>query len=508
MNTFMNGLKKETNYTHTTNGALVHKSTLNKVFDMFACAGAMRQADDWDCINLFKEAYEESTELALKCLFWIRDIRGGAGERRYFRICYNWLAKNDPNAVIRNLEYVAEMGRYDDLYCLIGTPAESAMWDFIKKTVANDMKIIMEDKTGKKAISLIGKWLKSANCSSKESVKLGKKTAAALGMTAKQYRKTLSALRKRINVLETLMSANKWEEIDFSGIPSKAGLLYREAFQKHQAERYEEFINSKETKVNAGALFPYDIVGEVIKLDRDNWNWWRGTSTEFDPVQREVLNKYWANQTDYFNGKELDALCVIDTSGSMCSGLGKSAPINVAISLGLYCAERAQGPFHNHYISFSSSPQLIETSGVDFVDKVQRIYRTNLCEKTNIEATFDLILKTIVDNNISAKEAPKRLIIVSDMQFDEARGYDYCSDDDNTLMEHIRTKWEATTDVPFPVLIFWNVNAAKPTFPSLGKNISYVSGCSPTLFDAILSDKDGIEMMLDVLDKDKYKDIK
>lgn len=508
MNNFVNALKKETNYTHTTNGALVHASTLNKVFDMFARVGAMRQANDWDCINLFKEAYEENAEFALKCLFWSRDVRGGAGERRYFRICYNWLAKNDPDAVIRNLEYVPFVGRYDDLYCLVGTPVESAMWDFIKKTIANDMKIIMEDKTGKRAISLLGKWLPSQNTSSKETIKLGKKTAAALSMTARQYRKTLSALRKRINVLETLMSANRWEEIDFSGIPSKAGLLYREAFQKHQPERYEEFITNKETKVNAATLYPYDIVGEVIKLDRDSWDWWSGTSKEFDPIQRETLNKYWANQVDYFNGKELDALCVIDTSGSMCTGLGKSAPINVAVSLGLYCAERAQGPFHNHYISFSRKPQLIETSGVDFVDKVQRIYRTNLCEDTNIEATFDLILKTIVDNNVSTEDAPKRLIIISDMQFNDARGYGYNSSDDVTLMEHIRSKWETTTNVPFPSLIYWNVNAENPTFPSLGENISYVSGCSPVLFDAILSNKNGVAMMLDVLGKDRYKKIK
>lgn len=508
---FLNALKTETNYTYTGNHALVYKSTMNAVYDMFARCGAMRRASNDDCVLLFKMAYEENPELALKCLFWARAIRQGAGERRFFRVCYHWLAQVDPDAAARNIEFVGELGRYDDLYCLIDTPCEQAMWDFIKNTLANDISIVLKDTTGKKAISLLAKWLKSSNSSSKETQELGKRTAKALGMTAKNYRKTLSKLRKRINVLETLMSENKWEDIDFSGIPSKAGLLYREAFQRHQPERYKEFMMNKNTKVNSSAaLYPYEVIGEVLKTDYCNY-WDAG---ELDPVQRETLNKYWECQRDLFEGKTLDAICVVDTSASMVDNR-KDAPINVAISLGLYCAERAKGPFHNHYISFSSKPQLIETVGVDFVDKVKRIYETNLCENTNLEATFDLMLDTIVKHNVPKEEQVKSVIIISDCQFDSQVsdvGYDWyrgvARQTGTTLMEHIKEKWDAA-GVDFPNLVYWNVNAKKPTFPSKAEDgITYVSGCSPILFDGILSNKTGIEMMTEILNGEAFKDIK
>lgn len=507
MNTFMNALKEETNYNYTWNGALVHASTLNKVFDMFARAGAMRLASIDDCIYLFKEAYEENAELALKCLFWNRDVRDGNGERRFFRVCLNWLAKNDPDAVIRNLDYIPLCGRYDDLYCLVETSAETAMWQYMKDTIAKDMEIVASDKTGKKAISLLAKWMKSINTSSKESCRLGMLTQKALGMTARQYRKTLSTLRKRINVLETLMSANQWDAIDFSGIPSKAGFMYRNAFRKHQEERYVEFITNKRTKVNANALYPYEAVAAAAKLNDSERYWWLDDDkVDIDEIERAVVNKYWDNLYDYFEGKTLDALCVVDTSASM-RGSQASAPINVAISLGLYCAERAQGPFHNHYISFSSRPQLIETTGIDFVDKVDRIYRTNLCQNTNIEATFDLLLNTAILYNIKPENMMKKIIIISDMQFDYMTCGSIKEKGTTVLMDEIQNRWEAA-GYKFPNIIYWNVNAENPTFPQLGEGISYVSGFSPAIFECILSDKDGIDLMLDTLGKEKYKNIK
>lgn len=506
MNTFMNALKEETNYNYTWNGALIHASTLNKVFDMFARAGAMRHAIIKECINLFKEAYEENAELALKCLFWNRDVRGGNGERRFFRVCLTWLAKNEPDAVIRNMDYIPLCGRYDDLYCLVDTPAETAMWTYIKDTIAKDMEIVTNDKTGKKAISLLAKWLKSQNTSSRASIVLGKKTAKALGMTARQYRKTLSLLRKRINVLETLMSSNQWEAIDFSGIPSKAGFMYRNAFRKHQEERYTEFITNKNSKVNANTLYPYEAVAAAVKLNHNNNYWWREDEVKIDEVERAAVNKYWDNLYNYFEGKTLDALCVVDTSGSMW-GTEASAPINVAISLGLYCAERAQGPFHNHYISFSSSPQLIETAGIDFVDKVDRIYRTNLCENTNIEATFDLLLNTAIKHNVKPEDMMKKIIIISDMQFDAMTCGSVRKKGTTVVMDEIKNCWEEA-GYKLPNIIYWNVNAVNPTFPQLGEGISYVSGFSPAIFECIMSDKDGINLMLDTLGKDKYKGIK
>lgn len=361
---FLNALKEETNFTLTTNGAVAHKSTLNKLMDLFAMGAAYRWRDDSDCILLFKEAYEENPEYALKCLFYIRDILDGAGERKFFRVCFKWLAQNYPEVARRNMRFVPMLGRWDDLYCLVDTPIQKDMFKFMKDQFELDLI--------SKTPSLIAKWLKSPNASSKESVALAWLTYTAFGMSERYYRRALSYLRKKINVLERLMSANEWDKIEFDKIPSTAGLKYRNAFAKHEITRakYEAFAKDKKTKVNAKALFPYQVVKKAIEFDcYDN----------LEDTERLMINKYWDNLTDYFNGATLNALCMVDTSASMFGD-----PINIAISLGLYCAERAKGPFANHYISFSSRPQLIECRGVDFCDKVRRIYRVLISVRIRI----------------------------------------------------------------------------------------------------------------------------
>ena len=241
-------------------------------------------------------------------------------------------------------------------------------------------------------------------------------------MNHKQYRKTLSILRERINVLERLMSENRWDEIEFDKIPSKAGLKYKNAFARRDIikAKYEAFAKDATTKVNAKALYPYEVVDQAIKCGRIS-NGWSIRYRDYDPedVDRLMVNKYWDNLADYFNGATFNGIAVVDTSGSMTRG-DAAAPINVAISLGMYCAEKAKGPFANHYISFASRPQLIETKGVDFVDKVQRIYRTNLVDDTNIEAVFDLLLDTAIKNHCTQDDLPQNVIIISDMEFNMA----------------------------------------------------------------------------------------
>lgn len=490
MDKFLNGLKKETNYTLTENCAVSYVSTLNAVLDMFAFAGSYRRRTDDDCIVLFKKAYKENPEYALKCLFYNRDARGGNGERRFFRVVLNWLAKEDTDAVIRNLEFVPFVGRYDDLYCLVDTPAESAMWKFVKETIANDMKIVMEDKTGKQAISLVAKWLKSINTSSKESVKLGKKTAAALGMTAKQYRKTLSALRKRINVLETLMSANKWDEVDFSKIPSKAGLIYRDAFCKHQPERYKEFMLDKDTKVNAKTLNPVEIAHQI-------YNKWDGI-TEID---RAAWQKSWDGLKDYYNGREENGIAVVDVSGSM-----SGTPMEAAVSMGAYIADKAKGPYANHFITFSEEPRLVEFEGVDIYDKFLRARRADWGMSTNIEAVFDLLLKTAIKNNCKPEEVVERVYIFSDMEFNCCS---YALDENSvkTLMEEMEARWQAA-GYKLPDLVYWNLDARQNLIPSMGERVSFCSGFSMANLEGVLSGKTGIDMMLEILDSEKYKDIK
>lgn len=499
-NTFIEALEKQYNYTFTQNGALAHKSTGSKVYDLFALGAAFRDRSDEDCILLFKNAFEEDADLALKCLFYIRDCRGGGqGERRFFRVCYKWLAEKYPDITIKNLEQVSEFGRWDDLFCLIGTPIEKEVGELVKYQLKYDMS----DAIDNKAISLLGKWMPSENASSKETKKKAIWLRKYLGMNSKQYRKMLSKLRESIRVLEKLMSANRWDEIDFSKIPSKAGLIYRNAFARRDilAERYKAFIKSNKTKVNANVLYPYEIVREVFKEGQIEYTFNEDMYTfSIDDIQRAAINKYWENQKDYLNGASPSMMCVIDTSGSMYGN-----PINVAISLGLYCAERMTGPFANKYISFSSFPQLIEIEGIDFVDKVYRIYKKNLCEDTNIEAVFDLLLDTVLSGRAKAEDLPKTLVVISDM---EINCMSYWSSTDETLteMERIRKKWESY-GLTLPRLVYWNVHAMNNNILDSGPNVTFVSGCSPILFKMVLTGKQGFDLMLETLLSERYKKV-
>lgn len=503
MNKFLNGLNNETNYTYTENGALTHTSTGTMLLDMFALGAAMRKRSDEDVILLFKNAYEENPEYALKCLFYIGDILEGQGERRFFRICYNWLAKTDIAAAKRNMKLIPRYRRWDDLYALIDTPLEDAMFNFMKEQLALDVQ--------SKTPSLLAKWLKSENTSSKESCALGKKTREAFGMTPKQYRKTLSILRSRINIVEKLMSENRWEDIEYDKIPSRAGMIYKNAFARHDIERakkkpeaqtYAEFAKDETKKVNAKALYPYECVAEVI--NKAYYSRLCGISE----TERAIINKYWDNLTDYFQNSTFNGMALVDTSGSMHRHNQAAAPLNVAISLGLYCAEKAKGPFANHFISFESTPHFIKTEGVDFVDKVLRIARAPWAGSTDIEAAFDLMLNTALKNNCSQSEIPQNLIIISDMEFDTARGvYHYERSPYSTLMESIESKWNAA-GYKMPNLVYWNVDARQNNIPMTVKDgVSFVSGMSPSIFQQIMSGKTAFDLMYEVLNKERYKDI-
>ena len=503
-NAFMNGLKTATNYTYTENGALTHKSTGSAVYDMFAMGGAMRKRSDSDCILMFRNAFNEDPVYALKCLFYLRDVRGGQGERRFFRVCLKDLATYNTAAARRNLKHVPEFGRWDDLYVFVGTPLEKDAFNFIKEQLVLDIQ--------SKTPSLLAKWLKSENTSSVTSRKLGNITRSYLGMNHRQYRKTLSILRTRINVLEKLMSAKQWDLIEFDKIPSRAGMIYKNAFARHDVERmknvqeksiqsYVDFAKDETKTVNAKALYPYECVAEALKCFRTGV-YSSARMPALDDTNRLMVNKYWDNLEDYFKSATFNGIVVADTSGSMVDSTA-SAPINVAISLGLYCAEKNSGPFAGHYISFASRPQLIKTEGVDFVDKVYRIYKTNLVDNTNIEATFNLLLDTAIMNKCTQDEIPANVIIISDMEFDAAQGW-YNRSSTETLMESIERKW-IRFGYKMPKLIFWNVQARQNNIPMTDKDgVTFVSGFSPSIFSQIMTGKTGKDLMYDKLDSERY----
>ena len=495
MNTFLNGMVDATNFKRTENGALAHKTTKRAVYDMFALCGAYRSRTDADCITMFSNAFAEDRDLALKCLFYLADCRGGQGERRFFRVCFKWLAEKYPAVARKNIANIPEYRRWDDiLYSCVGTPVEDDALKFIKHQLALDVEC--------KTPSLLAKWLPSENASSRETRTMGNTVREYLGWTHKQYRKVLSELRTRINIVEKLMSQGRWEEIEFDKIPSKAGMIYKNAFARRDliAKKYEAFAKDEKTTVNAKTLYPYEVVNKAYNCG--------GASTD-----RAMIEKYWNNLPDYFNGKQSNMLCVVDTSGSMTWGAASIRPIDVAISLGMYCAERAGGPFKDHYISFASTPQLIHIEGSDFVDKVRRIYRTNLCDNTNLTGVFDMLLKIARQPGTKRSDIPKTIVVISDMEIDQgARGTNWYSNrftswtsqNAETEMERIRKQW-AAAGFELPCLVYWNVNARNNTILDSGNNVSFVSGASPSIFEQVITGKNGWDLCLEKLCSDRYK---
>lgn len=499
----INAMKAALNTKVTENGAEAYSSTLNSVLDMFAFGGAYRQRSDADVIALFQKALRQDETLAMKCLFWIRDVRGGAGERRFFRVCMKWLATTHPEIALRNLSHVPEYGRFDDLYVFVDTPLQDQAMTMLARQLISDMVVEFP--------SLAGKWAKSCNATSKESRRLGEITRSYMNMSPREYRRVLSSLRERLNVLERLMSGKRFDEIDFSKLPSVAGMRYSHCFSTREElkERYAEFMANAETKVNAATLFPYDCTLKAAKV------YYR----DMQDTERVAVNKFWANLPDYIGDNDAsNFMCVCDTSGSMTWAPTNPKPIDVATSLAMYFAERAKGPFQNHYISFSSHPQLIEITGRDFVEKVQRIREADLCENTNLEAVFNLLLR-LAKQGVPAEDFVKKLFIISDMEIDQAttelghRGYGYYRQEPSydgmkSLMERIRANWERQTDIPFPQLYYWNVNARNDTILDLGAGVSYISGASGAILKQVLSGKTGWDLCLEAIMSPRYEPIR
>ena len=360
-----------------------------------------------------------------------------------------------------------------------------------------------------KTPSLLAKWMKSENASNAETRKLGEATAKAMGMSVRQYRKTLSILRSRINIVEKLMSENRWDEIEFDKIPSKAGLIYKNAFARRDMikQKYETFIKNDKTKVNASVLNPIDIAHQIFNTYRAN------------DIERAAWDKYWANLKDYYNGREENGLAIVDVSGSM-SGI----PMEAAVSMGAYIAERGRGPFKDHFVTFSGNPQLVRFEGVDTYDKFRRAISADWGQNTNIEAVFEMLLEVALKNNCTQEEIPQTLYIFSDMEFDG--GCMTCGPRNtsiwgnvsehfrmrsegavNTLLENIARKWRSY-GYELPRVIFWNLDARHDNIPALGGRFSYISGFSMAMIEQVLSGKDGIALMMDKLNTKRYEAVR
>lgn len=503
MNDFLKEMKKAQNYKLTENGAVAYSSTLNSVLDMFAFGGAYRNRTDEDVWNLFYNAWCEDSDLALKCLFYLRDCRGeGQGERRFFRVVmHNMMCSENEDmrrAVINVIKLIPEYGRWDDLiYAAYETPHWTRAMAIVDEQLFADEMSMKRSST--EGISLLGKWLPSENASSEKTKHVANTVRRELGLTSRQYRKVLSDLRARINVLERLMSAQRWDEIHFDAIPSKAGLKYRNAFAHNEflAARYEAFMKSKTTKVNAGVLNPVDIAHQIF-----NAAW------HVDQTARDAWQKYWDCLPDYYNGRKENGICVVDVSGSMIG-----TPMEAAVSLGAYIADKADGPFKNHFITFSGNPTLVEFKGEDIFEKIQRARYADWGGSTNIEGTMDLILDTCKRAHC---DMPDRLYIFTDMEFNAAcggySGYSYgCGNrrsyrNPETLFEGIERKFNQA-GYQMPQVVFWNLDARNDTIPAIGGRYSYVSGFNPNMIQCILSGKTGWDLCLEKLLSERYERI-
>ena len=471
------------NFTLTENGAVTNKSTLSHVLDFFGAAGALRERPEADVINLFSRAFAEDRLLALKTLFYIRDVREGQGERRTFRTILNWLGTNYPDVVRKNLENVGFYGRFDDLYVLVGTSLEKDVFNLFGNQLKADLLNLKKDAE----VSLLAKWLKSENTSSQASRALATKTRKALDLSPKRYRKILSALRKHIDVLETKMCSGDWSTINFERVPSKASLNYRKAFGRHDQERYAAYLKSVEkgeAKINAGAVFPYEIFRSIIN----------------SPSAQEILQAdlQWKAQPNWLEGNEHYGLVIADVSGSMESN--NKLPLLVSVSLALYFAERNNGPYKDCWINFSTTPSFQKFVGNNIREKYNNMDKRNWAMSTDLQAAFELILNTAKTNRIPQKDMPSVLYIVSDMEFNDAGG--------KTNYDAIREKY-VRAGYKLPRIVWWNVNARNEQFPirSDATGTAMVSGASPSILKSLLAAKsfDPMSIVYETVNKPRYE---
>lgn len=484
-------LKKEANRTLTENGAETYATTMSDCLDLFATIGALRNACEEDIIGRFIKAYAEDPDIATKILFYARDIRGGLGERRAFKTILGYLAKNEPETVKKNIAHIAEYGRYDDLLVLMDTPCEDMLIEYIKTQLEKDIEAVREGRE----VSLLAKWLPSVNASNKETVITAKKIARKMGYKDAAYRRTLSALRSYIKIIENNLRTGDYT-FDYEKQTSKSLYKYKQAFFRNDEERYTAFLkkaSSDPSVMHTGTLTPYDVVAPVM----DRYRMRNG----FTEAERHSMDVTW-NALENYAGSE-NALAVVDGSGSMYGGY-KPLPAAVAQSLGIYFAEHNTGAFKGHFITFSTHPRLIEVKGRDIVEKMHYCMGYNECSNTNIAATFELILRTAVKNRLDQKDIPSRLYIISDMEFD------WCAGNSSlTNFEYAKSEF-GKFGYKLPQLVFWNVcsrNRQQPvTMNEAG--VILVSGCTPQIFSMIENNElDPYTYMMKVVNSERYERI-
>jgi len=459
-------VKTDENVTLTENGMVTNPTTLNKCVDLFFSIGAMRGKSKDTVVSLFNEAYKENPLIASKLLFWSRDVRSGAGERQIFRDIVTHLTTTSPQTVRKNIGLIPEFGRWDDVLVLVGTELEDDMFILIKDSLTN-------------GDALCAKWMPRKGDVANRLRKLFR-------FTPKEYRKMLVNLT---NVVESKMCAKDWESIDYSKLPSLASSRYQKSFVKNDTERYDEYkkaLIDGTAKVNAGAVYPYDIL--------------KSMNQGGDAV---VSEKQWESLPNWMEDSNERILPVVDVSGSMCCPAGGNdnlSCMDVAISLGMYISERNEGNFKDAFVTFSNNPQLQYLTG-GLKERLNKLRRSDWGMSTDLEAVFNLILNQAKTYNIPQDKMPTKIMILSDMQFNQATRSDLGS------QSMIESMYEVA-GYKKPDIIYWNLNARGSNFPvEFNKNgTALVSGFSPSILKPLLSGKNMTpeSIMMDTVNDERY----
>ncbi len=481
----------------TENGAAGFETTGKALVDLNFAVASFRNEEEGQIVRRFIPAFYEDRRLALKWLFFLRDARGGLGERRAFRAIAGYLANTSPDLMGRLAEIMAEYGRFDDFLCLFGTPVEERALEILKAQLLRDK----EEMEAGRPVSLCAKWAPSNNASSESARRAAARLQGFMGLTAREYRKLLSSLREYLRVTEVYMSGGRWGEIDYEKVSSQANLRYRKAFLRRDMARrtaYLEAVKGNGAVIHGDVLMPHDIVAGYASC-RD-WQVSLG-------AEDAALEALWNSLPDTV-GRAQNVLCVVDGSGSMTCpvGVGNVTALHVSNALGIYFAERMGGEYRNRFITFSARPQYVDLSGCKTLrEKLELAFSHNDCSNTNLEATFELVLQTALRNRLRQEELPGTILVISDMEFDRA----VWGRDTDTLMETIRKRF-VTYGYRLPRLVFWNVNSRTHVIPvrenELG--VGLVSGFSVNICNMVLSNElDPFGALKKALESERYRKV-
>ena len=499
---FMSNLKStlnnEYNVSVTENGAVGYHTTGKELLDLNFAVASLRRASEQDIFNRFTKAFFEDKILAMKWLFYARDVRGGLGERRLFRACMVPMANNFPEYVTPLISLIPEYGRWDDLWCLLDTPVRDTVISLVGVQFHEDVR----NMEAHKPISLLGKWMPRRKASSKTTRRYAHMMIQALNMTERNYQHTVAALSRYLSVVELQMSSREWDEIDYQRVPSRANLIYNSAFLRHDEERRRSFlesVKSGEAKINAGTLFPHDIVNKYRRVNGVD----------------ESLESLWNNLPDTVDGCG-NTMVVADDSGSMTwvTLPGSTArPLEVASAMAIYFAERSSGQFKDQFVTFSEQPQLVDLSrGKNLREKLQIVNSSHVGASTNVEAVFDLILTTAINKRMEQSELPANILIISDMEFNSctcSNASRWHSNLPPRLFDEISQRYQ-NAGYKMPRLVFWNVASRTGTIPvkenDLG--VALVSGFSVNIAKMVMSDQlDPYSCLLEAINVERYQPV-